>query len=101
MNRMYYDDYSNGCVLVPKPHHKDDNNCCETPAFTECKPEENTCCKNHTKRPNQPSFLENILPNFSLDDIILIALIFIFLNDGCEDKTLLLIIGAIFLLGFN
>lgn len=100
MNRMYYDDYSNGCVLVPKPHHNDDK-CCEIPTQTECETKETECCKNHIKRPNQLSFFENLLPNFSLDDIILIAIIFIFLNDGCEDKTLLLIIGAIFLLGFN
>ena len=101
MSRMFYDDYSNGCVLVPKPHEKEGDKCCEIPVQTECEVKENKCCENHIKRPNQLSFLENLLPNFSLDDIILIAIIFIFLNDGCEDKTLLLIIGAIFLLGFN
>ena len=97
MNKVYYDDYSNGCILTPKPHHKTE---CETKSECECEVNKPPCeCS--LKKSNSPSLFESFLPNLKLDDIILIAIILIFLNDGCEDKSLLLIIGAIFLLGFN
>ena len=88
-------------MLVPKPHRKNEekNECCDK---ENCHEIDKCCeekCLNETK--GFSLFGDNFLKNFKLDDIILIAIIFMFLNDSCEDKSLLLIIGAIFLLGFN
>ncbi len=39
------------------------------------------------------------LNNLSLDDIILLAILFLLLANGCEDKLLLAAIGFVFLTG--
>ena len=92
-------------MLVPKPH-RDNEECRKS---ENCKnPKEyfdkNECCKTDIcdkEEKNCSLFSGSFLKNLKVDDIILIAIIFMFLNDGCEDKSLLLIIGAVFLLGFN
>lgn len=42
----------------------------------------------------------SILSSFKLDDLILLGLIFILLNDNCEDKELLLILAFLFISGW-
>lgn len=107
MTKVYYDDYSNRCgqVIVPKAYNKHNekedycNECMqnEEEACNEVDKNNDVCCK----KSNQLPFFEGLLPNLKLDDIILLAIILIFLHDGCEDKTLLVVVGIIFLLGFN
>lgn len=107
LTKVYYDDYSNGCgqVIVPRAynrHDKKEDLCDECIQNEEknCKEDDkknDICCKKSSQFP----FLEGLLPNLKLDDIILLAIILIFLHDGCEDKTLLVVVGIIFLLGFN
>lgn len=95
MERVYYDSYSNdrGQIIVPKVKEKDDNHYVDN--CTDDAREKHKCQKDSL------SFFDSILPNLDLDDIILIGIILILLHDGTDDKLLLVIVGVIFLLGFN
>lgn len=82
MYRNYYS-YSD-MPTIAKPS---DAHCEKKP---EPKPEIQDCKKSS----------DGFLQNLSADDLILLAVIFILLQDGCDDTLLLLAIGYIFISAF-
>ena len=44
---------------------------------------------------------EGILSSLKLDDILLIGILLVMLNDDCDDKLMLIIIGFLFISGIN
>ena len=131
MSRVYYDGYGgNGQIIVPKKmqhchdekvchekekmhcenervHCEKEEICCEEEkecSKNECHESEKICCRNEEIKCNNSNSLfslDSFLPNLALDDIILLAIVLILLHDGTEDKLLLVIVGIVFLLGFD
>ncbi len=52
-----------------------------------------------TKKKNPLSFLDGIFDRFEIDDIILLALMFLLIQEKDSDKMLLIILGYLFLSG--
>lgn len=115
MARVYYDGY-NGRegVILPMPCRSEcekGNDCgCEKNDICECKnTEQNECAlqndecapQNTSCQKNSLFGFDSFLPSLQLDDIILLGIVLVMLHDGTDDKLLLVIIGIVFLLGFD